>query len=40
MMEDKFNEAQKLACSSFLCWLLPNPEYAYDSKDIKKALVP
>jgi hypothetical protein len=35
---DKFTEAQKAACNLFLRWLLPNPEYAYDADDMKRAL--
>lgn len=35
---DKFTEAQKSVCSLFLRWLLPNREYTYDAKDIKRAL--
>jgi hypothetical protein len=35
---DKFTTVQKAACNLFLRWLLPNPEYVCDSKDMEKAL--
>jgi hypothetical protein len=35
---DKFTEAQRRACNLFLSWLLFNPEYVFDSKNINQAL--